>query len=220
MVSECDLVILAAPISENIRLLSVLPAYLSEPALITDTGSSKQSIVDAAAGLPAHIQFLGGHPIAGAAGSGRALATAELFEGRPWILTPTIGVAAQDLDRLTRFVHRLGAESHVMAPADHDRLLAFISHLPQLAVSALMHVVGEEAQADGLRLAGPGLRDSTRLASSPGALWRDILESNRVNVNAALDELIYALQRIRDDQGTGTMEALFASAAAWKGRLE
>jgi prephenate dehydrogenase len=219
-VTECDLVILAAPISENIRLLSVLPSYLPGEALITDTGSSKQGIVNAAAALPAHLHFLGGHPIAGAAAGGRASARADLFDGRPWILTPTAGAAAHEVDRLRRFVNRLGAAPHAMTPADHDRVLAFISHLPQLAVSALMHVVGEGAHEDGLALAGSGLRDSTRLANSPGPLWRDIVDSNRSNVNAALDQLIDTLQQIRNDEGIGTLEAVFASAAEWKHRLE
>ncbi len=107
-----------------------------------------------------------------------------------------------------------------MGPAEHDRLFALTSHLPQIAASVLMHVVGEKAGDAGLRLAGSGLRDSTRLASSPGALWRDIVETNRFNINTALDQLIVALERIRDDNGTGAVEAIFSSAAEWKSRLD
>jgi len=215
-----DLVILAAPVSENIRLLSILPRYLSGPTLITDTGSTKERIVEAAAALPLHLHFIGGHPIAGAVTSGRGAAKADLFDGKPWILTPAPGSTPQDLAQLQTLVLSMGARPHVMESREHDRLLAFISHLPQLAVSALMHVVGEAAGEDGLRLAGAGLRDSTRLASSPTGIWRDIVSSNRASVNAALDELIMALQRVRDDEGTAAVEAIFTSAAKWNARLD
>jgi|SRR5215204_1088985 len=218
--ADADLVILAAPISENVRLLSILPDHLAAGTLITDTGSTKLRIVEAAAGLPPQLHFIGGHPVAGAATAGPACARADLFEGKPWILTPGPAGAHEDVERLQALVSAIGARPHAMSAAEHDRLLAFISHLPQLAVSALMHVAGEKAGESGLHLAGPGLRDSTRLASSPAALWRDIVESNRSSVNNALDELIAALQRIRDDEGTETMDAMFASAAAWKARLD
>ena len=77
-----------------------------------------------------------------------------------------------------------------MTPEAHDSLVAYLSHLPQLAVSALMHVVGERAGAEGLALAGRGLRDTTRLASSPPDIWRDIAATNADNIARAIDELI------------------------------
>ena len=217
---QSDLVILAAPVSENIRLLSVIPVYLAAGTLITDTSSTKQRITEAAGALPPHLHFIGGHPIAGAATPGRGAAKADLFDGKPWILTPGAAASTEDVDRLRALVTAIGGRPQVMAAAEHDRLFALTSHLPQLAASALMHVVGERAGVAGLRLAGSGLRDSTRLASSPGTLWRDIVDSNRPNVNSALDELIVALQRIRDDKGTDAVEAIFSSAAHWKSQLE
>ncbi|MEO5896904.1 MAG: prephenate dehydrogenase/arogenate dehydrogenase family protein [Vicinamibacterales bacterium] len=214
-----DLVVLAAPISENLRILSLIPGHLSAGTLITDTGSAKAGIVAAAAQLPPHVRFIGGHPMAGAAAAGRLAARPDLFAGRRWILTPDSQSRQADLAGLCALVEAIGAVPHVMDAAEHDRLIAFVSHLPQLTISALMHVAGEAAGESGLQLAGSGLHDSTRLAASPAPLWREIVGSNRTNIDAALDELIAALQRMRNDEGTDRLESIFTSAARWKERL-
>ena len=211
-----DLVVLAAPVRANLELLEALRAHLAPAALITDTGSTKAAITAAAAGL----RFIGGHPIAGAASSGRSSARGDLFIDRRWILTPTDGTDHDDVERLTSFVERLGSRVVTMAPEEHDRLFAFVSHLPQLTVSALMSVVGKAVGADGLRHAGPGLRDSTRLASSPADIWLDVVHSNRAHVTAALDGLIAALTTLRDDQSGEELRRIFESAARAKHELD
>ena len=130
--------------------------------------------------------------------------------------------ARASLDALTQFVSGLRAIPHQMPADEHDRLLAYISHLPQLTVSALMHVVGAQAREDGLALAGRGLRDTTRLASSPAATWRDIVATNGDNVATALDDLIAALQRLKaaHERAPGDFDEIFTSANRWKGVLE
>ena len=140
---------------------------------------------------------------------------------RPWILTPTDPLDDHDASRLEAFVTALGARPQSKQPEAHDRLVAFLSHLPQLTASALMHVVGSHAGAEGLALAGAGLRDTTRLASSPACIWRDILRTNRAEITGALDALIAVLQELRADAagGDGALEQVFASAAAWKQAL-
>ena len=213
--ASADLVVLAAPIAEIIALLGALRPLVSDATLITDTGSTKAAIVAAAEGL----RFIGGHPIAGAAISGRGAARADLFAGRPWVLTPAAGVRADDVQRLQDFVAHLGAVPRVLDCADHDRLFSFISHLPQLAASALMAVVGAGVGRDGLALAGAGLRDTTRIASSPPEIWRDIVATNDVNIGPALDALIAVLTEMRG----GNAEALgatFERAREWRGVLE
>src|SRR5436190_11607538 len=141
VLAEADLVVLAAPVRQNIELLEELDENVRQPAIITDTGSTKRDVVAAAAKLPPRFTFIGGHPLAGAAQGGLERARPDLFEGRPWILTTQ---AASDhsapLDTLSAFVRALGAEPRVMGAAAHDRLLAYLSHLPQLTASALMHV--------------------------------------------------------------------------------
>jgi prephenate dehydrogenase len=215
-VRGADLVVLAVPIREIIAILPDLRPHLAPDALVTDTGSTKAAVVDAAAGL----RFIGGHPIAGAAASGRNAARSDLFDGRPWILTPTSAVDEHDQARLRRLLESLGARVHVLGANEHDRLLAVVSHLPQLTVSALMYVAGACAGDDGLAVAGSGLRDSTRLASSPADIWRDIVATNRANVTAAIDALIEALSQLRDDDDGQQLQHVFESAARWKQILD
>lgn len=214
-----DLIVLAAPISENIRILAVLASHVPGEALVTDTGSTKQTTVAAAEALPPRLRFIGGHPVAGAATSGREAAAAQLFERRPWILTPTGHSRAEDLSALSALIESLGAVVHAMDAAEHDRVLAYVSHLPQLTVSALLHAVGNAVGETGLTVAGAGLRDSTRLAGSPASLWADIAASNRDQIDAALDRLIATLQQLRD-QKDEALPRIFREAARWKQVLD
>jgi prephenate dehydrogenase len=214
--ADADLIVLSAPIGEIVGLLGALRPIVAEATLITDTGSTKTGIVSAAAGM----RFIGGHPIAGAAASGLAAARADLFAGRPWVLTPSADTDPGDLERLRAFVGSLGASPHTLDAAEHDRLFAYVSHLPQLVVSALMDVVGTAVGAEGLALAGSGLRDSTRLAGSPAGIWRDIVRTNDANIGPAIDALIVALTRLRADPDGGELIALFERAARWRAALE
>lgn len=226
-----DIVVLAAPVRQNIDLLESLPHRVDGDLLVTDVGSTKAAIVAAARALPPRIRFLGGHPIAGAASGGIEFVRRDLFHGRPWVLTPTDPLdlikddderrkPSRDLELLERFVASLGAVPCRLSAGEHDRLMAYVSHLPQLAVSALMHVVGDRVLHEGLLLAGNGLRDTTRLASSPPGTWRDIASTNAPALEAALDDLIQALQHLKDDLGHGEeLERVFGSAERWKGFL-
>ena len=232
VLAEADLVILAAPVKQNIALLADLDEHVRQPAVVTDTGSTKREIVAAAADLPPRFTFVGGHPLAGAAQGGLDHARPDLFAGRPWLLTPAAPVSdgaradgsrafqASGADRLTAFIQALGAEPRIVAPDAHDRLLAFLSHLPQLTASALMQVVGDAVGHDGLALAGRGLADTTRLASSPADIWRDIAASNADQIGPALDALIAALQDLRADLPDGDrLEEVFGDAARWRAAL-
>src|SRR5690606_13639306 len=138
---------------------------------------------------------------------------ADLFERRPWLLTPGPDAPRDAVRRLSRFVVALGATPLELDPGQHDRVLAFTSHLPQLAATALMHVVGEAVGEAGLRLAGGGLADTTRVAASPAAIWTDICATNSDEILPALDRLIETLGRLRHDLESGdAIEALFGSA--------
>ena len=215
LTAAADLVILSAPVRANIDILGQLPMHIPGEATVTDVGSTKREVMEAAAALPNRLHFVGGHPLAGAATGGLQAARPDLFQGRPWIVTKAD-------ERLNAFVEALGAQVHVMTADEHDLLVAYLSHLPQLAASALMHVVGERAGSDGLRLAGRGLSDTTRLASSPGDIWRDIAATNSDNLSRAIDELVDVLQRLKPG-AAGSRDALdrtFESAARWKQVLE
>ena len=223
VLAEADVVILAAPVRENLTLLGDLDDNVTANAIVTDTGSTKRAIVRAAKALPPRFTFVGGHPLAGAAKGGLENARPDLFAGRPWILTPPgdrAGAAGDAVEKLTAFVTALGAQPRVMSAADHDRLLAFLSHLPQLAVSALMQVVGDAAGAEGLALSGRGLIDTTRLASSPADIWKDIAATNADHLGPALDALIETLERLRADLENGSeLENVFDAAGRWRQAL-
>ena len=223
VLAEADIVILAAPVKTNIALLAELDENLRQPAIVTDTGSTKRDIVSAAGALPARFSFIGGHPLAGAAQGGLAHARPELFSGRPWLLAPTGGrdAGGAALAKLTEFVTALGAVPRIMDAQAHDRLLAFLSHLPQLTASALMQVVGDSVGQEGLALAGRGLGDTTRLASSPPDIWKDIAATNADEIAPALDALIALLQDLRKDLADGDRLAdVFTDAARWRATLK
>jgi prephenate dehydrogenase len=209
--ASADLVVLSAPVGVNVSLLGRVES-LGGHGLITDTGSTKRDI----AGAAADSRFIGGHPIAGAATPGIQSARADLFAGRPWILTPAPGAAIPPA--LQDLLDGVGARVRVMTPDAHDRVLSAVSHLPQLAASALMHVIGAAVGDDGLALAGAGLRDTTRLAASPADIWRDVACANRDHLGRDLDALIAALQALRDDLDSrnAALTRTFESAARWR----
>src|SRR5712671_5996154 len=220
VLAEADLVILAAPVKQNIELLAQLDENVTQPAVVTDVGSTKRAIVDAARGLPPKFTFIGGHPLGGAAKGGLENARPDLFTGRPWLLTPSTE-SPEALEKLTAFITALGAAPRVVDVATHDRLLAFLSHLPQLTASALMQVVGNAVGAQGLGLSGKGLADTTRLASSPPEIWRDIAATNADEIGPALDALIAILQDLRRDLPNGdTLADVFSDAARWRSTLQ
>jgi prephenate dehydrogenase len=221
VLAEADIVVLAAPARQNIALLDALDDNVRQPAVVTDTTSTKREIVAAARSLPPRFTFVGGHPLGGAAKGGLEHARADLFRGRPWLLTPTGDGAGAALEKLMAFVRALGAEPRVIGVDAHDRLLAFLSHVPQLAASALMQVVGDAVGAEGLALAGRGLADTTRLASSPADIWQDIAATNADEIGPALDALIAVLTDLRRDLLNGDQLAdVFAAANRWRETLK
>lgn len=216
-VKDADLIVLAAPVQQNLGLLEQIHA---SPVVVTDVGSTKRQMVTAGKRLQPPTVFVGGHPLAGAERGGFAYARADLFEGRPWIFTPDADSPRSALDLLTRFVSGLGASPASMAADEHDRLMGFISHLPQLTASVLMDVVGEAAGPEGLRLAGRGLIDTTRLASSPANVWRDVCQTNADAIGHTLDLLIARLIDLRGSLvRPEAIETLFEDSARWRGAL-
>lgn len=182
-----DTIILAAPVDAILETIRS-HADLLRAAVTIDTGSTKQKVLAAAreAGLS---RFVGGHPMAGAATSGPAAARADLFDGHPWFLIPH-GAAPEALDRARAFVDHLHAIPVVLDDdgAAHDRVMAAVSHLPQVVASALMCVAGETA-GDRLAWAGEGLADTTRLSASSAAVWESVLATNAAAVAPLLRQL-------------------------------
>ena len=213
---DTSLIVLAAPVRQNIELLR----QIKRSAIVTDVGGTKREIVSAARGLSPGTTFVGGHPLGGGERGGFAFARPDLFSGRPWIFTPDGDDSGDAVARLSRFVTGLGASPGILSPEEHDRVMAYVSHLPQLVASALMEAVGAAAGIEGLRMAGRGLVDTTRLASSPSDVWRDICLTNADAIGDALDCLIARLTQLRGDLRHGeAIEAIFAAAAKWRSEL-
>jgi prephenate dehydrogenase len=196
-VADADLVYLSQPISQILKTLDVLDT----DALITDAGSTKAVICERAKKLK-RGRFIGGHPMAGKESRGVEHADADLFRGRPYILT------ARDAE-LEKWVERIGARLVILDPQEHDGLVALVSHLPQLLSTALAATIGDAAN-----LAGPAALDLTRLALSPYDIWRDIFSTNAAPIDAALAAFIARLEDLRTQLRTPEMERAFATAAA------
>ncbi len=209
-------VILATPVHAILDLLPRIRKAAPSATLVMDTGSTKRAIM-AAAAAAGLTTFVGGHPMAGGTSTGPAAARADLFDGRTWFLT-TAGADASAIAAARSVAEMLGATPVEMPDAGqaHDRLVAAISHLPQVVASALLATVGEQAGPDGLRWAGAGLRDTTRLAASRAGMWRSILSTNHDAVAPLLRTLAADLESIADHlQDPAAIESLFERAHAW-----
>lgn len=213
--SRADLVYLAQPIGRILDTLRKIDDLVRPGTLITDAGSTKSAIVAAARLHLRRSLFLGGHPMAGKEKRGVAEADADLFRGRTYVLTPEDS-RTLEAPRTTEFVEwlrRIGALPVMLNAVEHDRIVSFTSHLPQLVATALAATVAEHA-GDNLSVAGPGLRDSTRLALSSFELWRDILATNSGPIEQALGAYINKLEHLRDNLRTREIEGEFEIAAA------
>jgi prephenate dehydrogenase len=162
---------------------------------VTDAGSTKQAIVEEANRCLKRCRFLGGHPMAGKELRGVGAADADLFQGRTWVLT-------SDIEHPFRnWIAMCGAREIILDPATHDRLVAWSSHLPQLASTALAAVMHDVAPG-AASVAGPGLLDATRLAMSSFDLWSDILATNKAHISAVLEAYIAKLRGLQSGYET------------------
>jgi len=193
-----DLIILATPIAGILTTLGRLGPLVDPGTLVTDVGSTKRAICCAGEQLPAHVHFVGGHPMAGSERQGAAAADPGLFHGAMWPLCPADGVPAAVLGRLTAAIHCIGARTVLLDPLRHDRLAAAVSHVPHLVAAALSNSVGRLGHQDALTLdlAAHGFGDVTRTAASPYEIWRDILASNRDLIGERLAVFRAALDSI------------------------
>src|SRR6201998_3581685 len=217
-IRRADLVYVALPISTTLDLLPELARHAPARALITDAGSTKLRIWQAASELFVEEVgpiFLAGHPMAGRELAGFAHADADLFQNTSYAL---IGDADATHDpRVSAFVkilEKIGARPLWLGAQQHDYAVGLASHLPQLAAIALASFLYDRLVENGLpiTLAGPGLRDTLRLAGSPYSTWRDIVLTNREVLSAALDLLARRLADLRERLGSRELEADFDAA--------
>ncbi|MGH2771524.1 MAG: prephenate dehydrogenase/arogenate dehydrogenase family protein, partial [Actinomycetota bacterium] len=192
-----DLIVIATPAGTIPEVFKQIAPSISPGAVVTDVGSTKTRIVsEASAACPEGVHFIGGHPIAGSEKEGIEAATADLYRGCSWILTPTDRTDPNAYRVLMRFLSGLSVRVFSLDASRHDEVVALTSHLPQLLSSALMGFAAEVSAADGglPLLSAGGFGDMTRIASSSPDLWVDIVRENRPALNDLLRRFIQALQ--------------------------
>ncbi len=205
----------AAAVALVARELLADPAR-NPDAVVTDVSGVKATVVETVD----HARFVGGHPMAGSEQIGLAGADPDLFVGATWVLTPTAHTDLGAYSRLQAVVSELGAEVVALTPADHDRLVAVVSHVPHLVAATLMNAAAAGAEHDAalLRLAAGGFRDMTRVAAGHPGIWPDICADNAAAIVSTLDQLMADLQvmrtRVADGDRRGLLEALSRASAA------
>lgn len=216
-VQDADLVVLCTPVQTIMAQLADLAPYFAPGATITDVGSTKRTVMNAAATvLPPTVTFIGGHPMAGSDRAGLSHAREDLYRGATWALC--IPAGAEDAAAgLVALIETLGARPVRLDPDIHDALVALTSHLPHVTAAALTNVALGSAHGDAVRpfIAG-GFRDTTRVAAGQPAMWRDICLTNRDQILCALDALLGELTTWRDAIRAGDaphLEALLTMAA-------
>lgn len=222
-VRRADLVVLAVPVREIVRLLPEVAGLVGPTCVVTDVGSVKGPILAAGDAALPDGRFVAAHPIAGRERSGPAAARADLFHGANWIVTPSDRTRRQAVEGVTALCRAVGARVVEMDTLWHDAVFATVSHLPHLAAYALMDaVLATERGGERIRFSAGGLRDYTRVAGSDPIMWRDIFLMNRAPLlevlagyQAALDRLAHA---IRANDGA-TLEAQLRRAQAAREEL-
>ena len=208
---QADCILLALPVGETGAALQQLAPHLKAGAIVTDAGSTKLNVVEAArAALGARFaDFVPGHPIAGSERSGPGAARADLYRGKRVVLTPQADTRADAVATVRLLWEAAGAQVETLDAAQHDRIFAAVSHLPHLAAFALVDDLAQRADSDiFFRFAASGFRDFTRIAGSSPEMWRDIALANREAVLAELDAYIAVLQALRQAVDAEDADAL------------
>ncbi|MBI5815546.1 MAG: prephenate dehydrogenase/arogenate dehydrogenase family protein [Nitrospinae bacterium] len=209
-VKGADLFFAAAPVESIIPLcLSVAP-HLPDGCIITDGGSVKGAIVrELDEKLPKHVRFVGGHPIAGTEKSGPDAAFSTLYKNRYTVLTPTQNTDPEALLKVRKMWESVGSIVVEMTPEDHDEALALISHLPHLAAYALVDTLdGADKEGAIRRFVAGGFRDTTRIAASHPAMWRDIFSMNREMILEAVGKYEKSLGELKQMIAGGDFDSL------------
>lgn len=206
-----DAVLVATPISAIVPTLEQL-SRTSDGAVLIDTGSLKRAVADYAARAPDGVRVVGGHPMAGATSAGFSAADPDMFRGRAFLLVPTARSDDRAMAVAGAIVRDVGATVTVCSADVHDRAMARLVAGP-LATAAALAVVGAQAEPL-LNAAGPGFRDSTRLADTPADLAVELLFGNSADAAGAIGSIIEALTQLRDSLERGDREYVRSFLAA------
>jgi prephenate dehydrogenase len=195
--AEAGLVVLAHDERQNLEILAELPHHVEGAAIVTDTGSTKAAIVEAAGALPREFTFIGGHPLIEPREGGVDAASAELIVGCPWVLIPPDPPNDEAFDRLWAVATGLGAAPALLTAAEHDRLVALLAHLPIMTVAAILGEIDRKIGPGALRFMDPVVASLVRLAAPVPERWSAVCATNAGPLNTALTDLITSLQNLR-----------------------
>lgn len=222
VLAGAELVVTAVPTLETPALLREISA-VAPAAVLTDTASLKLPVLAAAQTLPAGVRVVGGHPMAGARGRGLEAASGDIFRGRPWAVVHTARSDDDAVSDVRAFAVSLGARPVLVDAARHDRLMTWVSHLPQAVASALARAIGAGGGTGLGDLAGPGLLDATRLAGQPVSLALELAQADPEALARALDAVsaeLGGLSRALRRGDADALRALFEGAAAIRRSFE
>jgi prephenate dehydrogenase len=224
-----NVVVLAANVGGIIDSIENLGPMLPRDVLLTDVGSTKVEVLKRARavfGKASAARFLGGHPMAGKENSGIENAEASLFSGAAWVFTPESETPSDIAHEYIMLIASLGTHVIHLSAEQHDRLVAWTSHLPQMLSTAFAALLQDEAELEEKQTAinrsqmeqvgGRPLREMTRIASSPYSMWRDIALTNSINIEKALMKLEQRLAHIRENLRTPELRSEFERAARFK----
>lgn len=196
IVADASLVVLCVPVGAMPELARQIAEAIPAGAIVTDVGSVKAAVcAELGAIFRGRGRFVGSHPMAGSEQTGIGAARADLFVDAVSIVTPEGASDPEAVGSVVDFWTALGSRVLQVAPAEHDRIVALVSHLPHLLAAALVNTVASE-NPGAFDFCGPGFRDTTRVAGGPPAMWAEILGTNRVAVREAAEALIEKLREI------------------------
>lgn len=198
-ISGADLVVVATPVRAMAGVFQAIGPAMAPHALVTDTGSTKAQVLRWADEiLPPHVQFVGGHPMAGKTVTGPAAADASLFRGAIWCLVPGRSASQEGIDALRGLVESFGAVPFFVDPDEHDGIVAAISHLPYfMSIAFLEHLAGEGGFRDMAYLAAGGFAYASHLTDSDPRMFADVAATNRDAILDRIDRYVHALQNLR-----------------------
>ena len=216
-VKGADCVMLCAPVGAFAALAEQIAPHLAPGAILTDVGSTKQSVIrDIGPLVPAGVHFVPAHPVAGTEYSGPDSGFTTLFEGRWTLLTPPAGTDEDSVEKIAELWRRCGSMVERMEAAHHDRVLAIVSHLPHLIAFTICGTaddLADESRQEVVNFAASGFRDFTRIAASDPVMWRDIFLNNR-------EAVLEMLQRFMEDAQAMARAIRWGDAAYIEDKVE
>ncbi|MBQ0139429.1 MAG: prephenate dehydrogenase [Kurthia sp.] len=212
-VVDADVLIFATPVNATLDWMEKIKQWdLPENLIVTDTGSTKQLIMDKALELEKlGITFIGGHPMAGSHKSGVLAAKPFLFENAYYMLTPLENTAKEQVEKLQNLLKLTSAKLLVIPAEEHDHMTSVVSHFPHIVAASLVHQLAKEDELQPFtkRLAAGGFRDITRIASSNPTMWQDITMQNRQQIQQQLQMWQKEMARVQEILASGSADELF-----------